>query len=133
MTYLAFALNLPWTLLAVIQAAISLPTSVKIHTRPFALIISVRSFWNLSWLSSYKGTRALTQGAVVLLGPNILPTDLAHELIHIEQLRRTPFIHPFLYGLEARKHGHGPANKYEYEAYSRSHSTYLGIEKPTEF
>lgn len=68
----------------------------------------------------------MTQGSIVILGPRLLPNDLEHELIHIEQRNRAPFVHPFLYALEKRRHGNGLKNKYELEAYTKSSSTYLG-------
>lgn len=49
--------------------------------------------------------------------------DLEHELIHIEQHMREPFIHPFLAAIELAKNG--PRNsKYEKEAYDKANNKY---------
>jgi hypothetical protein len=125
-TFVAFLLNLPWTIGALFAALLSVPQKASIHRHPFALVFEVKSFWWLTWLKGYRNARAITQGSVVILGPKLLPNDIEHELIHIEQLKRAPFIQPFLYGIESLKHGHSPKNKYENEAYSKSNSTYLG-------
>ncbi|HSX42150.1 MAG TPA: hypothetical protein VLE93_02245 [Candidatus Saccharimonadales bacterium] len=71
-----------------------------------------------------KGIRALVNGSVVQLGPTADEKDLAHELIHVQQYEREPFIHPFLYTIESLTKGYSD-NKYEVEAYSKSGSRYI--------
>lgn len=71
--------------------------------------------------------RAVANGHCVQLGPHILENDLAHELIHVEQAIRQPFIHPFLYVWETQRHGYR-YNKYEIEAYDKSASIYTESE-----
>ena len=66
----------------------------------------------------------MTIGNIILLTPKILDRDLEHELIHIEQYNRSPFVHPFLYWWELLKHGYRK-NKYEQEAYEKSESVYI--------
>ncbi len=76
-----------------------------------------------------KGVRAITNGHVIQLGPLEREKDLEHELIHVEQAEREPFIHPLLYLVESRKHGYRQ-NKYEDEAYTRASNEYKST-KPT--
>jgi hypothetical protein len=117
--------NLPWALAGLAMAVLSGVRSVRTHQSPPALVISVRSFWYRTWRKANKGTRACAIGNVVLLGPKVLPKDLEHELVHIEQAMKEPFIYPIRYWLETKKHGY-KKNKYEVEAYSRAGNTYLG-------
>lgn len=63
-------------------------------------------------------------GHVVMLGPLEKEKDLEHELIHVEQWIREPFIHFFLYNIELMRHGYRN-NKYEVEAYDRAGNIYL--------
>jgi len=48
-----------------------------------------------------KHARAMTIGHIILLGPKELKNDFEHELIHVKQCEKYPFIFPFLYGYEA--------------------------------
>lgn len=67
----------------------------------------------------------MTLGNVILLGPRLLDNDLQHELVHISQHEKAPFIHPLLNLVETLRYGY-IHNKYEVQAYSISNSTYLG-------
>lgn len=58
-------------------------------------------------------------GNAILLGPKEMEKDLEHELVHVEQFERKPFIHFFLYYIEMIKKGYRN-NKYEVEAYDRA-------------
>jgi len=124
MSLLAHILNLPWTALGLLGAIASVPKSVRTHQKPLALVVIVRSFWWLSWLPGYKGVRAATLGNVVLLSSKLLPNDLEHELIHVEQNRREPLIKPFLYVYQSLRYGY-KNNKYEIEAYKRAGNEYV--------
>lgn len=64
--------------------------------------------------------RSVTIGYTVLVGEKTRTLDLKHEVIHLKQYRRAPFIHPFLYYWEIIRKGYGN-NKYEEEAYSQSY------------
>ena len=125
MKLVTFILNIPWTLIGLGAAFISLPKKFSINKNPFALIIYVRSFWFLSWMSFYKGVRGMALGNVVLLGRNSFPNDLEHELVHVRQSEKAPLVQPFLYFIETIKNGY-KNNKYEVEAYSTTNSVYLG-------
>jgi hypothetical protein len=123
--FLTFILNLPWTIILIVASVFSVPNKVKLHHKPFAIIIYVRSFWYYRWIPSQKGVRAMTLGSVILLGPKLLQNDLEHELVHIEQHEREPLIHPIMNGIETLRHGYRQ-NKYETGAYSTSDSIHIG-------
>ncbi len=120
---IAFIFNLPWTIIGLIGAALSGAYRVRLSRRPLAIIFKVRSLWWYRWLPGKQGTRAITNGHVIQLGPLELERDLEHELIHVEQAEREPFIYPFLYVLESWRHGYRQ-NRYEDEAYSRAGNVY---------
>jgi len=127
MQYLSFILNLPWTILGLVLAIISLPEKAAVSTRPLAVTFNVRSFWWYSWLPGKKRVRAMTNGHIIQIGPLEQDKDLEHELVHVQQAIREPLIHPFLYALESRKHGYRN-NKYEVEAYQLAGNKYTGEE-----
>lgn len=120
MSYVALILNLPWSLVATIAGLLSMPHKIEISYKPLALIIHARSFW----YRRPRGVRAMTLGNVVLLGPELLPRDLEHELVHVEQNTRMPFIFPFLNQYQTWRHGYRD-NKYEQEAYKVAGNKYL--------
>ncbi len=123
---IAILLNGAWSLLALAAAIISIPYKIQFHSSPLAIVISVRSFW---WKRA-RGVRATTAGSVILCGPKLESHDIEHELVHIEQYCREPFIHPFLYLYQSWKYGYRN-NKYEIEAYARAGNSYRGKEKLT--
>lgn len=111
--YLKYALNLPWTAIALLLAVLSLPQSLQ--ARDDALIINVASFW---W-HPLRGIRAITLGNIILLGQHLHKHDLEHELVHTDQHMREPSIHPFLALKELVQHG-SENSKYEQEAYRKA-------------
>jgi hypothetical protein len=121
MKLLAFILNLPWTSIGLLASIISIPKKITFSKNPFAIIISVKSFWWYSWLPGKKGVRAMVNGSVVQMGPTADEKDLEHELIHVRQYEQAPFIHPFLYTYQSWRYGYR-LNKYEQEAYDKSGS-----------
>lgn len=128
MKFIAFILNFPWTIIGLLLALMSVPYSLHFDGTRLAVIFNVRSFWWYRWLPGKNGVRAMANGHVVQLGPKALNTDLAHELVHVEQAIREPLIKPFLYEIETLKNGYRQ-NKYEREAYDRTGDTYVGSEK----
>jgi hypothetical protein len=105
------------------MALVSVPTSVRWHSRPYALVFTVKNFW---WATGYmKNMRAAALGHVVMMGPNIEDKDLEHELIHVEQYQRMPVVQPLLYYVELFRKGYRN-NKYEDEAYRRAGNIYKG-------
>lgn len=125
MNVLSFVLNLPWNAVGLLLALCSLPNRSLLNKGQTALIIYVRSFWWQTWLRSHKGVRASSIGNVILLSNNILPKDLEHELIHVAQYERRPFIQAFLYTVETLRNGYNN-NKYEIEAYEKAGNKYAG-------
>ena len=93
------------------------------NSRPLAFVIHVHSFWWQTWLPSHRGVRASSIGNVILLGDNLQPNDLEHELVHVQQYEQRPFIQAFLYTIETLRHGYRK-NKYEVEAYEQAGSKY---------
>ena len=117
----AFILNLPFTIVGLFIALISIPTTVSWTKERVALIVKVKSFWwSIGWM---KGARAATVGHVVLLSKKNEPKDVEHELIHVDQYQREPFVYPFLYYLEFFRKGYRN-NKYEIEAYQKAGNRY---------
>ncbi len=123
MNLIVFILNLPWTLVGFIAMLLSGPKRLHLVGDRWALVVTVRSFWWYRWLPGKGGVRAMAHGHIVQLGPLAEPNDLPHELIHVDQYRRKPLVHPILYALESWRHGYRH-NKYEVEAYTKSDSRY---------
>jgi hypothetical protein len=88
------------------------------------VIITVKSFWWQNWLRGHKGVRAMSIGSVIILGQNLLENDLEHEVIHVEQSIREPFLHPLLYAYQSLRYGYRK-NKYEIEAYEKAGNKYI--------
>lgn len=72
--------------------------------------------------------RACTIGNVILLTQKELKNDFEHELVHIRQQEKYPFIFCFLYLRETFRKGYRK-NKFEDEAYRLSKS-YFGKNPP---
>lgn len=122
---IAIILNFPAAIPGIIGALLSVPRKVVIASKPFAVIFYVRSFWWWQWLPGQSKTRGMANSWCIQLGPTADDADLAHELVHVEQAERHPFIFPFLYMMESKKSGYRN-NKFEEEAYSRSGSRFEG-------
>lgn len=118
-------LNAPWSFLGSLCAVLSGPRLLEVNRKPFAFIVHVRSFWWYTWMPSKRGTRAMTHGNIVLIGKNEMKGDREHELVHVEQYQRMPFIHPYLYAYESGRYGY--MNKYEIEAYRRAGNEYVTV------
>lgn len=119
-----FILNIPYTIVGLLVALVSIPTKkMGLETNPYAIILNVKRFW---WVfGCLKNARAMAIGHVVLLGPSIEDKDLEHELVHVEQHQRMPLIQPILYQIELMRKGYRN-NKYEDEAYRRAGNVYKG-------
>ncbi len=110
---ISFVLNLPYTIIGLLCALLSMPTGLRFITKPFALVFNVKSFW---WQSMFiKGVRASTFGSVIMLGPKLKAGDLQHEHIHVKQYNAMPIVFPILYSFELLLNGY-KNNKYEIEA-----------------
>jgi len=118
-------LNLPWTICLILFAIISFPERILINKVPlFCIVFRVKSFWWLEWLPRYNGVRGMAMGNCVLLSQKEMDKDFEHELVHVEQYNREPFIHFFLYHIETMRRGYRQ-NKYEVEAYDKVGNVYL--------
>ena len=118
-----FMLNLPHTSTGIIPALLSGPYKFRLNKNPIAFVIYVKKFW---WVFGYmKNSRAMTIGHIILISPKELKNDFEHELIHVKQCERYPFIFPFLYLYELIKNGYRK-NRFEVEAYALSGSIYKG-------
>jgi hypothetical protein len=124
MKTIALFLNLPWTLVGIVASILSLPRKVIVFNNPKALIFYVKGFWWYFWHPKRKYIRGMAIGNVVLLGPLEMKNDLEHELVHVKQFDKEPFIHPFLYEYQNWKFGY-KNNKYEKEAYESTGSVYV--------
>lgn len=114
-----FIFNLPYTLIFIVFALISIPTKVRFNKKNYSLIFNVKSFW---WTFAYlRKARAMTFGHTILLSSKIKSTDLAHEFIHIKQFDEYLIIFPLLYGYQLFLKGE-KENKYEREAYKLSNN-----------
>lgn len=120
-----FIFNLPWTILALLCALISIPEKILFSSKRGApvIIVFVRNFWWYRWAPWAKGIRAMVLGHIILLAQEADGKDLEHEIVHVEQAIREPFIHPFLYYYQTLRFGYR-ANKYEVEAYSKAGNIY---------
>lgn len=118
MNYIRYILNLPWTTCATILSLLSIPSSLSFNKH--AIVIHVKNFW---W-HPLKGVRAITLGNIILTGSTLQRNDLEHELIHIEQHMREPFVHPFLAVIELLKNG-AKESKYEREAYDKAGNKFV--------
>lgn len=123
MKYIAFILNVPWTILGAVLSIVSIPREVSFNHTQLAFVVRVRSFWWLRWIPGKRYVRAITNGHLIQLGPLEEDRDLVHELIHVEQAMREPFIHPLLYLVESIRHGY-KNNKYEVAAYEKAGNIY---------
>lgn len=120
---IGFILNIPYTIVGLAVALMSIPTVVSFRKNPDAFVLKVKKFW---WVFGYlKNVRAMAIGQIVLLGPDIKDKDLEHELVHVEQNQQRPFIQPILYCIELVLKGYRN-NKYEDEAYRRAGNIYKG-------
>ena len=131
MKIIKYILNVPWSLVGVVLGVISAPKRIRFAKD--AVVINVHSFW---WTKNtyMRGSRAMVQGNIVLLGPSLEKNDFEHEMVHIEQFMRWPFVFEFMSLIEImRARGSSPRNKYEDEAYRRSGSVYKGKGTPITF
>ncbi len=126
MDVIIFTLNLPWSLIGMVTAFLSLPKKIEFSRKPPAIIFHVRSFWWYSWIPRFKKVRGITNGHVISVNDEVDDLDVKHELIHVEQYMKYPFIFSVIFLYEQLIHGFGPErNRFEKEAYGRSGSRYL--------
>ena len=115
MSLCKYILNIPWSLVGVSNALLSIP--FRVETMPDALVFHCYSC-GLAHLFFPKA-RGITFGNVIVLRRTAHEKILEHELIHVEQCMRYPFFFPILYTVELVRHGYWK-NRFEIEAYDES-------------
>jgi hypothetical protein len=118
---IAFVLNLPYTLVALVMVLLLGPKQFSWNERRCALVFRVRRDSLPPFLP--KGWRGFALGHIVALNPKEEPNDLEHELIHVDQHRKYPLIQPGMYLFENLTKGYRN-NRFEIEAYGKSGSIY---------
>jgi len=112
----AFILNLPYTILGTLFALLLIPHNIS-WNKNWAIIFKVNGNWpQFGYLKKWRGA---TVGHVIILNPQAEEGILEHELVHIEQYKKYPFIFPFLYEVEFLRKGYKD-NRFEIEAYSKN-------------
>lgn len=128
MKIIAFILNLPWTILGLLAVPVSMPKRVSFNKESFALVFHEANFWWYSWLPDKKFVRGMNFANVIILGTIARPGDLEHELIHLAQFERYPFIFAFMYEFETFRKGYRN-NKYEEDAHGKGGNVYTERQK----
>lgn len=113
----SFVLNLPYTCIGILVALFLRPLRVSWNKEGYSIIFNVRK--NRLPFNCLKGWRGITIGHSIILNSTVEKKDLEHELIHIGQYVKFPFIFPLLYWIELIRKGYRD-NKYEVEAYTKS-------------
>ncbi len=117
MNYLAYLLNLPWSLLGLCNAFFSIP--VRIQIKKNALVFHSQCCGLVHFYA--PKAKGVTLGNIIIVKKSAPQNITNHELIHIEQAMREPFLFQILYIVELLRKGYWK-NKYEIEAYNRSNS-----------
>lgn len=124
MEIVSFVLNLPYTLVGLLTAAVSFPKKIGVRADPSHIVIDIKWWWwAIAWM---KGARAATIGHVILLGDKTQEKDYEHELVHVRQYKKYPLIFPVLYYTELVRKGYRQ-NRFEDEAYRLSGNKYNAV------
>lgn len=118
MQKIAFVMNLPWSLLGLVYGLLLLPSSIKIDKLAFVIVVRARRLWVNEVFLGWR-VRGFTLGNTVLLSNLADNTTYDHEIVHVRQFTKKPFVFPILYCLEFIKNGYKD-NKYEKKAYRES-------------
>lgn len=124
-------LNLPYTLLGIMVAFVSVPRQVYLYES--VLVIAVRELWwtrillwwkkDLTTDIKKRGAKGVALGHLVLVGSWLSKEEkmkvILHESIHVEQHERYPLVFPLIYWIETLRYGY-VGNRFEKEAYERS-------------
>jgi hypothetical protein len=110
-----FILNIPWTILGFLSALICLIYKIETDKRGFIKVF-VKRLW-ITEIFLGRRTYGLVLGNVIILSQYANEQILIHEMIHVKQFEKMPFIFPILYLYENYKNGY-EKNKYEIEANS---------------
>jgi len=115
MRYIAYLLNLPWTLIGIVNVPFCLP--YKASFRKEAVVVHGLCC-GLVHLYAPRA-KGFAIGNLAVVRKSAKPGILEHELIHVEQHMRYPFIYQFLYFYENLHKGYWN-NRFEIEAYDRT-------------
>ena len=110
-----FILNFPWTLLGFLVGIISFPKKIRFQKKQYVFIVNVKCLW-LSEIVMRRAVEGLTLGNCILLSDKACPFTYEHELVHIRQFKKNPFVFPLFYVIDSAKRGYRK-NVYEDEAY----------------
>ena len=118
MKIIAFILNFPWSLLGLLCGLLSLPRNTKASKPQFVLVVNVKRLW-INEIFLRRRVKGFTLGNTVLLSDMADTSTYDHELIHVGQFMKAPFIFPLLYCFKSIKNGY-QCNQYEKEACQQS-------------
>lgn len=121
MQKIAFVMNLPWSLLGFVYGLLLLPTSIKTDKLALVIVVKVRRLW-VNEIFLGRKVRGFTLGNTVLLSNIANDNTYNHEIIHVRQFTKAPFVFPLLYCLQFIKNGY-KNNKYEKEACRESNKS----------
>jgi hypothetical protein len=108
---ISFILNLIWSLLGLAVAIISLPTKIGFESIAEVLVTETERLW-IGEIFLRRKIKGMTFGNLVLLSKAKDELTLKHELAHVRQYNKMPFIFPFLYCFEVMRSGY-ERNKYD--------------------
>lgn len=112
---ISLILNLPWSIVGIALAVISLPIKINsFESQFFTIVIKVKRVWVIEIF--YKGRiKGVALGNIVLLSDVAESSTIKHELVHSKQFINYPFIFMFMYYIEIARHGY-QNNIFEIEA-----------------
>lgn len=114
MQKITLAMNLPWSLVGLFYGLFALPRSIKTDKLTLVIVVKVRRLW-VNEIFLGRRVRGFTLGNTVLLSNVADDNTYDHEIVHVRQFTKAPFVFPILYCLEFIKNGYQD-NKYEKEA-----------------
>ena len=123
MNWIAWILNIPYTLFGILVGIISVPRKILV-IRHNGLPVIIIKVWTLKTILVPRA-RGVAFASTVLLGPLEFESDLEHELVHTEQFLRWPVVFPLINAYELVMHGYRN-NRFEDEAYTRAGNEYRG-------
>ena len=118
MKKIVFVLNLPWSLAGLFYSLLMLPRNIKTDKLQFVMVLRVRRLW-INEVVLRRRVRGFTLGNTILLSDVADNNTYDHEIVHVRQFMKEPFIFPLFYCFEFIKHGY-QNSKYEKEAYQRT-------------
>jgi len=118
MKKIAFVLNLPWSLAGLFYSLLMLPRNIKTDKLQFVIVVRVKRLW-INEIFLRRKVKGFVLGNTVLLSDVADSDTYDHEIVHVGQFIKAPFIFPLLYCFESIKNGY-QCNQYEKEACQQS-------------